>query len=148
MLETPHVALGMAIAVAVPNPFISIPLSFASHFLLDMAPHWNPHLNTETKKYGHLTTGTLLIIGLDVASTLLLTGFAYKANFNNINLIYCAISSILPDLLEAPYYIFGFKNKTLEIWRQFQIAIQTDANVFWGMLTQIIVLLGALYIIT
>ena len=49
MLETPHVAVGAAIAASIPNPLIAIPLAFASHFALELVPHWNPHLNTELK---------------------------------------------------------------------------------------------------
>jgi len=49
VLETPHVVVGAAIATKIANPFISLPLAFASHFLLEKVPHWNPHLNTEKK---------------------------------------------------------------------------------------------------
>lgn len=144
MLETPHVALGAAIAVAVPNPLISIPLAFASHFLLDMTPHWNPHLNTETKKYGRLTNQTLLIIGLDLACAVLLTAFiAYKFLPNSMlfgTILLCSFSAILPDVVEGPYFLFGWRNKFVEMWMKFQKSIQADANVFWGMATQILTL--------
>lgn len=145
MLETPHVAVGMAIATTIPNPLISIPLALTSHFLLDMTPHWNPHLNTETKKYGHLTNRTLLIIGLDLACATLLTIYFGRGN----NLFYlCALASILPDLIEAPYFLIGTRNKFLKFWIKFQKSIQVDANLFWGLLTQILVLLGSFYIIS
>ena len=55
MLETPHVAVGAAIAVAIPNPYLAIPLALASHMILDHTPHWNPHFYTETKKFGKPT---------------------------------------------------------------------------------------------
>ncbi len=151
MLETPHVALGAAIAVAIPNPLISIPLAFASHFLLDMVPHWNPHLNTEIKSYGKLTNKTLLIIGFDLASALLLTAFlTHRALPNNalaINIFLSSFAAILPDVVEGPYFIFGWKNKFLSIWMKLQKRIQADANIFWGTLTQIITLIICLYII-
>jgi hypothetical protein len=142
MLETPHVAIGAAIATAIPNPLISIPLAFTSHFLLDMAPHWNPHLNTETKKFGHLTNKTYLIIGIDLVSAIVLTGLLFRGN---MNVLYCSFASVLPDLVEAPYYILGYKNKYLEVWRKFQKSIQTDANVFWGLLTQVVTLAAVFY---
>ncbi len=145
MLETPHVALGIAIAVAVPNPLISIPLAFASHFVLDMTPHWNPHLNTETKKYGYLTNKTLLIIGLDLACAAVLTAFVSKGN---INILLASFASILPDIVEGPYFLLGWKNEFVKKWISFQKSIQSDANIYWGLLTQILVILGALYIIT
>lgn len=142
MLETPHVALGAAIAVAIPNPLISIPLAFASHFLLDMTPHWNPHLNTEIKKYGNLTKQTLFIIGLDLTFAILLTIFLAK---NDINIYIVAFASILPDVVEGPYFLWGWKNKYIDIWMKFQKSIQTDANVFWGLLTQILTLGASFY---
>lgn len=145
MLETPHVALGTAIAVAIPNPLISIPLSFASHFILDMTPHWNPHLNTETKKYGYLTNKTLLIIGLDLACAALLVTFVSKGN---INIILASFASILPDVVEGPYFLLGWKSELVKKWIKFQKSIQSDANLFWGLLTQILVIFGSLYIVT
>lgn len=145
MLETPHVALGTAIAVAIPNPLISIPLSFASHFILDMTPHWNPHLNTETKKYGYLTNKTLLIIGLDLACAALLVTFVSKGN---VNIILASFASILPDVVEGPYFLLGWKSELVKKWIKFQKSIQSDANLFWGLLTQILVIFGSLYIVT
>lgn len=145
MLETPHVALGVAIAVAIPNPLISIPLAFASHFVLDMTPHWNPHLNTETKKYGYLTNKTLLIIGIDLACAAILTAFVSKGN---MNILLAAFVSILPDVVEGPYFLLGWKNELIKKWINFQKSIQSEANLFWGLLTQVLVILGALYIIS
>ena len=152
MLETPHAALGIAIAVAVPNPSVAIPLAFASHFILDMVPHWNPHINTEMKKYGKLTNRTFLIIGLDLVATAILTGFvAYKA-LPNSSLFYSVLISsfvsILPDIAEGPYFLFGWRNKYLDVILRFQRSIQVNANIFWGLLTQILVILGSLYIIS
>lgn len=149
MLETPHVALGAVIAKAIPNPLISVPLSFASHFILDMTPHWNPHLNTEIKKYGKLTNRTIYTIIIDLVLSVGLTSFlAYKALPNQnfaLNILLCSFSSILPDVVEGPYFLFGYRNKFLDIWMKFQKSIQVDANVFWGILTQIILLSASLF---
>src|SRR4030067_1371296 len=41
MLSTPHLLVGAAIARSIPNPAISIPAAFFSHFVLDAAPHWD-----------------------------------------------------------------------------------------------------------
>ena len=41
MLSTPHLLVGAAIVHAVPNPAISLPAAFVSHFILDAAPHWD-----------------------------------------------------------------------------------------------------------
>ena len=142
MLETPHVALGAAIAVSIPNPLISIPLAFASHFILDMVPHWNPHINTEMKTYGKLTKPTLLIIGIDLVLAITLTIFVAGTN----PYIYlAAFMSILPDVAEGPYFIFGFRSKYLDVILRFQRSIQAEANVFWGLITQVITIITSLY---
>lgn len=144
MLETPHVALGAAIAIAIPNPIISIPLAFLSHFILDMTPHWNPHLNTETKKFGHLTNQTLLVIGFDLACATILTGIIYKYT-NNPYVFLGSFAAVLPDVVEGPYFLWGWKNKYINLWMKFQKSIQVDANIFWGLLTQILTLIATLY---
>ncbi len=139
MLETPHVALGAAIAVSIPNPLISIPLAFASHFILDMVPHWNPHINTEMKTYGKLTKPTLLIIGVDLVLAIALTIFVAGTN----PYIYiAAFMSILPDIAEGPYFLFGFRFKYLDVILRFQRSIQAGANVFWGLLTQVLIIVA------
>jgi hypothetical protein len=150
MLETPHIAVGAVIAKLIPNPFVAVPLSFASHFILDMTPHWNPHLNTEIKKYGKLTNSTLLIIAIDLAGAIILAHFlSYKSLPNSslaLNILLCSFTSILPDIVEGPYFLFGYKNKYLSFWINLQKRIQVDANVFWGSITQILVILCSFYI--
>ena len=149
MLETPHVALGAAIAMKIGNPYLAIPLALSSHFLLEKIPHWNPHLNTEMKKYGHLTNKTKLIIAVDTTLALGLGIFiAFKAlpdSSLSLLVIASSFAAIVPDLLESPYFIFGVKNKYIQKWIALQIKIQIDATPFWGILTQIIVLTSTLY---
>lgn len=149
MLETPHVALGAAIAIKVGNPYLAIPLALASHFLLEKVPHWNPHLNTEMKKYGHLTNKTRLIIALDTTLALGLGIFiAFKALPNSslsLLVIASSFAAIIPDLLESPYFIFGIRNKYIQRWIALQKKIQIDTTPFWGILTQIVVLSSTLY---
>jgi len=149
MLETPHVALGAAIAMKIGNPYLAIPLALSSHFLLEKIPHWNPHLNTEMKKYGHLTNKTKLIIAVDTTLALGLGIFiAFKAlpdSSLSLLVIASSFAAIVPDLLESPYFIFGVKNKYIQKWIVLQKKIQIDATPFWGILTQIIVLTSTLY---
>lgn len=149
MLETPHVALGVAIALKTGNPWVAIPLSLASHFLLERVPHWNPHLNTEIKTYGKLTNKTKFIIAIDTTLALALGLFiAYKALPDTnlfLTIILSAFTSILPDLLESPYFFFGVKNKYMKWWIDLQKSIQVDATPFWGILTQVVVLSACIF---
>ena len=108
MLETPHVIVGAAIATKVVHPALAIPLAFGSHFILEKIPHWNPHLNTETEKYGHPTKNTTYIVIMDSTMALLSGTFlAYRALPNTPLFLTILVSSFvaaLPDLVEGPYF--------------------------------------------
>ncbi|MFB5608330.1 MAG: hypothetical protein ACE5RG_09565, partial [Candidatus Nitrosomaritimum yanchengensis] len=143
---TPHALVGMAIATKIPNPLISIPLAFTSHFILDMVPHWNPHINTELKKHGKITNKSVSIIVGDLfiagASTL-----AISSSVNDVNmyvLIIAAAAAIMPDAIEAPYFFLKSRNKLLLKYVKFQKSIQVDADFWPGVVTQIAVGAAAL----
>jgi len=149
MLETPHVALGIAIAVKSGNPWVAIPLSLASHFLLDRVPHWNPHFYTETLKFGQPKKISTYIAIADELIAIALTLFmAYKfmpdANKSLLILI-CSLLSVLPDQVKIPYFFcnrrFGFIKK----WVDFERSIQVEIKPFWGIVTQIVVISSSLF---
>jgi hypothetical protein len=141
MLETPHVFVGAAIAVAVPNPLIAIPLAFASHFVLEMVPHWNPHLNTETKKFGGPTRRSTFITAVDSTIGLVSGSFiAYQALpnvYHAITILACCFAAVLPDVLEAPYFFLHMKTAWIKKWINLQKSLQNDTGPFLGMLTQL-----------
>lgn len=149
MLETPHVFIGAAIATKIPNPLIAIPLAFASHFIMEMVPHWNPHLNTETEKFGHVTRKSTLIVVAD--STLALASgcfIAYQALPNTahaVTILLACFASILPDLIEAPYFFLKIKNKLIAKWISLQKSIQSDTNFLAGTTTQLITILASIF---
>lgn len=149
MLETPHVIVAAAIAYKVGNPALALPLALGSHFVLEKVPHWNPHLNTELKKYGHLTKETLQIIAVD-GILALVTGVAIATTVlpdtNRFILILIAcLFGVLPDLVEAPYFLWKKKNKFLSMLLKFQKSIQNDTQVVPGLLTQLITSIAALW---
>jgi hypothetical protein len=149
MLETPHVAVGAAIASKIPNPFIAIPLAFASHFILDKVPHWNPHIITETKQFGKPTQKSTTIIVVDCVLALGLgSAIAWHAMpdiGHAITIMAASFFSILPDLIEFPYFYFGKKDKFYTKWSSFQKSIQVDTTPFWGLLTQTVTIFAALW---
>lgn len=144
MLETPHVFVGAAIAVAVPYPLIAIPLAFTSHFVLEMIPHWNPHLNTETEKFGGPTRRSTAITAVDSTLALISGSFIAYKTLPNINLailiIACSFFSVLPDLMEGPYFFLRMRTKWVAKWITFQKSLQCDTTWFWGLLTQLTVI--------
>jgi len=149
MLETPHVVVGAAIASKIANPLLSIPISFVSHFVLEKVPHWNPHLNTETEKFGKPTKKSTIIATLDVTTSLIIGSYiAYKAYPNtaqSINILACCLMASLPDIVEGPYFFLGYRNKILKKWIEWQKSIQIDTTFIPGVISQLTTIFTALY---
>ncbi len=141
MLETPHVVVGATIATKIGNPFLAIPLAFLSHFVLDKVPHWNPHLNTEIKKYGKPTKNSTIIVVGDVVLSLVLGGLIAShapTQMQSLNVLFGGFAAVLPDVIEGPYFFLGVKNKLVQNWLKFQKSIQVDTTIGPGLATQVI----------
>jgi len=149
VLETPHVVVGAAIAAKVGNPLLAIPLAFGSHFILEKVPHWNPHLNTEMKKYGKITKKSTKIIILDVCVSIIL-GFLIASRVlpdvgHFFTILVASFVSVLPDIIEGPYFFLNMKNKFIKRWISFQKSIQVDTNMLPGLATQVVTVLAAFW---
>lgn len=147
MLESPHAAVGAAIATKIPNPVISIPLVLASHFLLDRVPHWNPHSYTETQKYGKITKRTKLFSLGDVAVALAI-GFWFAnrvlPNWQHALVILgVTFFSVLPDVAKAPYFLLGKRKGLLKRYVDFERSLQVETNFVVGMSVQLLVVSAA-----
>ncbi len=149
MLETPHVIVGAAIASQVANPWLALPLAFASHFVLERVPHWNPHLTSEIKKYGKPTKQTTVIVITDVVVSLVAGFFIASRVLPNVShaitIILACFFAALPDIIEGPYYFLGIKSKITTRWIAFQKSLQVDASFFPGVATQIITIIAAFW---
>lgn len=149
MLETPHVALGATIATKIPNPFISIPLAFSSHFLLERVPHWNPHLNTEIKKYGKVTKQSTLIVIADVVLALSVGFFAASQVLPDTKhaatIIFASLASVLPDVIEGPYFFLNIRTKAIKNWIKFQKSLQNDTTPLPGLATQVATIIASFW---
>lgn len=149
VLETPHVIVGAAIATKVVHPALAIPLAMGSHFILDMIPHWNPHLHHEKIEYGHFSKKSIIIVVTDSTVALLVGSFiAFKALPNTalaLTIFFSCFAAVLPDLIEAPYYFLNKKSKLIEKWIDWQRSIQATAKEKYGFITQILVIVFALW---
>jgi hypothetical protein len=141
--------VGAAIATKVVHPALAIPLAFGSHFVLERIPHWNPHLNTETEKFGEPTTNTKIIVFIDVLSSLALGGFiAYRALPDTAlfaTILTSCFASTLPDLIEGPYFFLRMRSRFIKNWIKFQKSIQSDTEIVPGIITQIVTILAAFW---
>jgi hypothetical protein len=145
MLELPHTLVGATIATKIPNPLISLPLAFFSHFLLDLLPHWNPSLYSETKKFGKPTPKSTLIVAIDTILSLGAGFFlAYQVLPNltqAVVIILACFLAVVVDVIEGFYFFFGVRGKFLENLIEFQHRYQGKASLIPGLITQGIVIL-------
>jgi hypothetical protein len=132
------------------HPALAIPLAFGSHFILDKLPHWNPHLNKEIKKYGRPSKTSTIITAIDSSAALfvgtLIASRALPDTGFFLTIMLSCFAAVLPDVVEAPYYFLGIRNKTIKKWIDSHRSIQSNTkSVFWGIQAQIIIIIAALW---
>lgn len=151
MLELPHAIIGAVIGTKIGNPFLAFPLAILSNFLLDILPHWNPHLNTELKTLGHLSKRTTFIVIVDGLLGLVigsLLAFRFYPDIERVTMILiCCFLSVSADLIEAPYFFFKLKSPFILKWIALQKKIQTNVSEVPGILSQIIFLIICFWVI-
>lgn len=146
MLLTPHTIVGIAVATAIPNPYIAVPTAFVLHFLGDLVPHWDychkSHEGIVDKKYPlKVMTDLSLGIGFGLFFT-----FYFLWQMKNpgmaLNVFLCGISSVLPDAIIAPLMfddnVKGLPKLTYKI-QEIQDKFHFSAPLPWGLISQLAV---------
>lgn len=149
MIELPHTLVGTAIAIKIGNPALALPLALASHFVLDLLPHWNPHLNKEIKEYGKITTRTKVVVAADVVVSLI-SGLYIASQFlpdttRAAIIVAGAFLAVLPDTVEGPYFFFGWKNRWITGLIRLQSKLQFNVPLIPGIISQVLVAAAALW---
>jgi hypothetical protein len=149
MLETPHVLVGAAIASKIGNPALALPLALGSHFILDLVPHWNPHLYTETQKFGKPSKKSTFIAIIDASLALILGSLiALKALPNTtqtITILLACFLSVLPDLVEGPYYFLNLKNEIVHKWILWHRSYQSNGDFYFGIISQLLIISASIW---
>lgn len=99
MTATNHVLAGSLIALIVKKPELAIPLAFASHFIMDIIPHYAPR-ELDSKLTRNLATLDGLIAIVTTISIALMS-----ATVPGWLILACAVAAIGPDLIWAWRYI-------------------------------------------
>lgn len=145
MLELPHTIVGATLATKIGNPFLSLPLAFLSNFLIDLIPHWNPHLYTEMNHDGKVSRKSTLICIVDSTLALIIglfLAFRFWPDFTKVVIILLGcFLAVLADILEAPYFFLGSKNKYLLKLISFQRKLQWNVSFIPGILSQVALIL-------
>jgi len=143
--------IGATIATKIGNPLLAFPLAFLSNFLLDLIPHWNPHLNTEMKKFGHVTRKTTIICLLDGSASLIvgtLLALRFWPDIERVAIVLGAIFlAVIADLSEAPYFFLGAKGKYFEKIVAFQKRLQFNVPVIPGLAVQVVFLVACFWLL-
>ncbi|MFC1622100.1 hypothetical protein ACFL13_01810 [Patescibacteria group bacterium] len=153
MLLTPHTLVGMAVATSIPNPIIAVPLSLLLHFAGDFMPHWDFFTNT-TNKERHKGCVVFPILVDLVMGVIIGLSFMYYAFFKldsiplTINMLLCGIFSVLPDALTAPSIYVKNAHPLFKTVHKLQSKIGNSANPPWGIITQLIVAVMSLFLIS
>lgn len=149
MLELPHTVVGAVIATKIGNPALALPLALTSHFVLDLVPHWNPHLNTELAKYGKVTWQTRTLVWIDVVVSLAVGLYISTLKLPDLSgvtiVVLGALMGVLPDLIESPHFFLGLRWKPIENLIKFQKSIQNDTGLVFGLATQVVILTATVW---
>lgn len=141
MLATTHAIIGATIASQINDPAAALVLSFLSHPLFDLFPHWD--FNTRWAKRSHLNT---FIISAADASIGFIIGFVlFYDRVNWLVLIACMLLAQWADWLEAPYH-FGFKIPPFTWIKKMQHFWHTKLGWPWGFIPQVAILILAIYL--
>lgn len=138
MTATGHALVATLLIAKFPDPLISLPLVFASHFALDVIPHWD----AGTHHHGKTKQKLFFEAGLDVVLSIVLSYvlYIYLGGQEYFLLLVGIFLSQLPDWLTAPYFILKM-NSPMVAWSKhmykFQHKINNRLDKPWGVITQI-----------
>lgn len=145
MLSIAHGPTGALIASKIGNPYLSIPLILASHFLEDRIPHWDVGQGltgkTKSKKAAFLQE-----LFFDFPLSILIVYLFFQAGrpFDWRPWLGWFIG-LLPDFLEFPYLFLNRRGPLIKKFAAFHTwCHRSTPNRFWGLLPQFLVLLTIL----
>ncbi|MBI2018602.1 hypothetical protein HYS96_02740 [Candidatus Daviesbacteria bacterium] len=133
MTATAHAIVGGAIAAAVPDPSIGIPLAALSHPILDLIPHWDFGWGWKKKSKILLFAQT----AADLSFGLVVTYFLFGRLVDNLYLTIAVFLSLIWDFLQAPYWLLGWKFAPFSTFYNVQRGMNGKIKLPWGILTQV-----------
>ena len=144
MLSTPHLLVGAAIVKSIPNPAISLPAAFFSHFLLDAVPHWDGSPEAPFSK--KIIGGAIADYLFGASLIFLLT----KGDTGQTLILFGAFLGTLPDFILAFSRHFITEIEKIPILKRFNAYhsnIQISVRFSRGVLTAFATCLVALIIL-
>lgn len=144
MLSTPHLLVGAALAKTIPNPAISLPAAFASHFILDAVPHWD---GSPKAPFGKLF---YFLVSIDYIFGLSLVWWFSKDSPEQTLILLGAVTATSPDFLLGSYKNFKLPwNKWgwYVRFNEFHRGIQNNLKIAGGLATSLVAVLIAIFML-
>lgn len=99
---------GAVIALALKNPAIAVPVSFASHFAQDVVPHWDYGVSRQKDKTANFFTArfdiSLLIDFLIAVALMIILALMFPSQ--KWTIWACMVAAACPDLMWAYYRLY------------------------------------------
>ncbi len=142
MLSIAHGPTGALIASKISNPYISIPLILASHFLEDRVPHWDVGQGLTHKKKSK-KAAFLQELFFDFPFSILIVYLFFQAGRPFDYRPWLGwFFGLLPDFIEFPYLFLNFRGPIMKKFAAFHNwCHRSTSNKFWGLLPQVLVIL-------
>lgn len=141
MTATAHALVGGAIAASSIHPALGLPLSAASHPILDMIPHWDLGIGWRGKNKVTLFVESTLDLIIGIA----LSFFIFGRNVDPVYFLSCIFFSEIWDILMMPYLLFKWDFPPFSTAYKWQHKIQSNIKLPWGILTQIASVGGVIF---
>jgi hypothetical protein len=142
MLAASHAIAGAIIAKSVSSPEIGYGLAFLSHPLLDLFPHWDLHTRSSTRKPLTIIWTSLLDASIGFGLGFLLFGSLVETKI----LLFTMFIAQLPDWLESPYSVLGWKFPPFSTVKKIQHYIHSKMDFPWGIVPQLALFALAIYL--
>lgn len=136
MTATAHALAGAALVSFIPNSSVALPMAFASHFVLDLVPHWDTGTYRREKSPRRFLVESVIDLLLGFGLSFLLFG----SKVNPYLLTAGILVSQLPDWLEAPYLFLGWKFPPFSTVKAFQSKLHFKKSLPWGFVSQVVVI--------
>lgn len=153
MLATPHLLVGALIGKLTGNYWLALPIAFASHFVLDSIPH------TDAGVFGargeiKVTPGKVIFALIDTSIGVV---FVFSLSHGNSVMLAGAGAGLFTDIIDnVPLWNGWLRQKSWYQWfyrlhRFFNGGVEASGSVakkVFGVVTQMIVLAGAIWFLT
>lgn len=145
-----HAITGAVVAAAIKRPELALPAALASHFVVDMIPHWNYRVP------GNLRTKNVVMLADLCLSLLLLFMLSLSAYHVSAWVVLAGgLLAVAPDFMWLPYFLTGkaskmHKKTPLHLSRRFHMKIQwseTDQGIYVEMIWFVVMFVSIYYLL-